>query len=560
MTERKWWKEAVVYQIYPKSFYDSDQNGVGDIRGIIEKLDYLEDLGIDVIWICPVYESPMVDNGYDISNYYHVDPLFGTDEDLDELIKKAKDKNIKIIMDLVINHCSDQHEWFQKAISDPQSEERDYFIIKNKEEINNWRSIFGGSVWTQIKDTDEYYMHVFAKEQPDLNWENPKLRQELYKMVNYWLDKGVAGFRVDAITYIKKNPTFSRFPSDDIDGLVHVDKGSLNQKGIQEFLSELNKETFSKYDCMTVAEAVGVPHEELNQFAGDDGFFSMIFEFSYAEMSMPEQGNWYEFKEWNVEDLKRLIFAAQEEAQKTAWTPSHLENHDAARSVNRYLPEDDINQDSSKMLATMYFFLRGTPFIFQGQELGMTNSTITNIEDFDDLSTKDQYKRALAAGYEPEEAFQLISKRSRDNARTPFCWDDTENAGFSKHTPWLKVNDNYKKINVAAEEKDENSILHYYKKLIAFRKSDKYKDVLVYGTFAPIYEQVENVVAYKREKDNKAILIFNNFQNKEVTIELNESNLNPILSNREKVELRNNVLLLKPYQSILFEDVSEVNA
>ncbi|MGO2082243.1 alpha-glucosidase [Vagococcus sp.] len=549
---KKWWKESVFYQIYPKSFKDSNQDGVGDLRGIISKLDYLEDLGIDVIWISPFFESPMVDNGYDISNYYKVDPIFGNNADLEELIAEAKKRKIKLIFDLVVNHCSDQHEWFQKAITDPNSEERDYFVIKKKEEITNWRAIFGGNSWTPLPGSEEdYYFHVFAKEQPDLNWENPKLRKKIYEMINYWLDKGVAGFRVDAISYLKKNQEFPNFEPDGLDGLAHVDKGSINQPGINAFLSELRKETFDKYDCVTVGEAFGVPFEDLGIYVGDQGCFSMIFEFSYDHPSVPKGGDWHEYQAWTVDEWKQQIFEAQAQIAKIGWSPSHIENHDSPRALNKFIEKVDQGYGSATMLATLYFYLRSSPFIYQGQEIGMTNVDYESIDVFDDLSTHDHFQRALAYGHEEAKAFELISPRSRDNARSPMQWNNEQYAGFSTVEPWLPVKKDYPEINVAKELKTENSILNFYKKMIRLRKETMYQETLVYGEFKPLFETISNLVAYERVTDNQKIWVLNNFQNVPLEVELTK-NYEVLLSNFEVFETQG-LFKLQPYQSLVLK-------
>ena len=403
---KKWWKEAVVYQVYPKSFYDSNHDGIGDIAGVTAKLDYLQDLGIDVIWLSPVYESPMDDNGYDISNYYNIDKQFGSNEDMDQLIKEAKARDMRIIMDLVINHSSDEHEWFKKALEDPNGKYADYYIFKEGDgpnPPNNWRSIFGGSVWEQLDD-GRYYMHMFSKKQPDLNWESEALREELYAIVNYWLEKGLGGFRIDAITYIKKDQEFKSLAPDRPDGLANCNELSQNYEGIDEFLLELRERTFDQYDCMTVAEAPGVPYDQLGDYIGDNGYFDMMFDFSHTEVDANENDEWFDRLDWTIDDFKKLLFTSQLEAQKIGWGTAYLENHDQPRSISKYIPEGHINFHSSSMLATMYFLLRGTPFIYQGQEIGMTNCVMESVGEFDDLATHDQYNRALEAGLSEAEA------------------------------------------------------------------------------------------------------------------------------------------------------------
>lgn len=551
----KWWKEAVVYQIYPKSFCDSNSDGIGDIKGIISKLDYLKYLGINVIWISPMYKSPMADNGYDISDYYQIDEKFGTMEDMDNLIKQAKLRNIKIIMDLVVNHSSDEHIWFKKAIKDLNSKYTDYYIIKdgiNNNPPTNWRSIFGGSVWEKIENTNKYYLHVFAKKQPDLNWENAELREEIYKMINFWLDKGLGGFRIDAITYIKKDSEFKSLPADGIDGLSNVDKSCLNQSGIEVFLKELKTKTFDKYDCMTVAEAPGVPYNNLDKFISDDGFFSMIFDFSYADLDLNENGEWYKQADWTVNQLRELIFKSQTEVQKVGWGALYLENHDQPRSINKYVPEQDISYYSKTMLATMYFMLRGTPFIYQGQEIGMENCIMDNINEFDDISTYGQYEMALEEGLNQRDALKLVNKRSRDNARTPFQWNNDNNCGFTDNKPWIKINNNYKVINAKSQIDNPNSVFSFYKELISIRKNSIYSDILIYGYIEPCLTEYDNIIAYKRTLNNKSLLIINNFNSKNISIKLETDIKNIILNNY--TNFRNDTICdFQPYQSVIIE-------
>lgn len=551
----KWWKEAVVYQIYPKSFCDSNSDGIGDIKGIISKLDYLKYLGINVIWISPMYKSPMADNGYDISDYYQIDEKFGTIEDMDNLIKQAKLRNIKIIMDLVVNHSSDEHIWFKKAIKDLNSKYADYYIIKdgiNNNPPTNWRSIFGGNVWEKIENTNKYYLHVFAKKQPDLNWENAELREEIYKMINFWLDKGLGGFRIDAITYIKKDNEFKSLPADGIDGLSNVDKSCLNQSGIEVFLKELKTKTFDKYDCMTVAEAPGVPYNNLDKFISDDGFFSMIFDFSYADLDLNENGEWYKQVNWTVNQLRELIFKSQTEVQKVGWGALYLENHDQPRSINKYVPEQDISYYSKTMLATMYFMLRGTPFIYQGQEIGMENCIMDNINEFDDISTYGQYEMALKEGLNQRDALKLVNKRSRDNARTPFQWNNDNNCGFTDSKPWIKINNNYKVINAKSQIDNPNSVFSFYKELISIRKNSIYSDILIYGYIEPCLTEYDNIIAYKRTLNNKSLLIINNFNSKNISIKLETDIKNIILNNY--TNFRNDTICdFQPYQSVIIE-------
>ena len=479
--KRKWWHDKVAYQIYPKSFLDTNGDGIGDLRGIISKLDYLKELGIDIIWLSPIYKSPFVDQGYDIADYYAIAEEFGTMEEFDELLKEAKKRDMYIIMDLVINHCSDKHVWFQKALADPEGEYADYFYFRRGKDGNppsNYRSYFGGSCWESVPGTDMYYFHMFAKEQPDLNWENERLRQELYNMINWWLEKGLAGFRIDAIINIKKNLAFPDFEPDGTDGLASCCKMVESVDGVGELLEDLKKHTFQKYDAFTVAEVFNMKEEELKEFIGEEGHFSAIFDFSAHSLSDGEHG-WYDAPLMDFKIWRKAIMDAQLEAQRCGFKANIIENHDEPRGASRYLPEYARNPAGIKMLGTISVLLRGIPFIYQGQEIGMQNVEWGSIEEYDDISTKDQYHIARQAGLSDEEALKVCAGMSRDNARTPMQWSNKEHAGFTTGTPWLKVNANYKEINVKSQEQDADSVLHYYRRLVALRKSLEYKVVFI---------------------------------------------------------------------------------
>lgn len=536
MKKPDWWKEAVVYQIYPKSFMDANNDGTGDIQGIIERLDYLSWLGVNVLWVCPVYCSPMADNGYDISDYYHVDPSFGTDEDMDRLILEADKRGMKILMDLVVNHTSDEHPWFLEAIKDPDGPFADYYIFREGKDGNppdNLRSYFGGSVWERVGDSDRYYFHAFGKQQPDLNWENPKLREEIYSMMNYWLDKGLGGFRVDAIGNIKKNLGRASYPVDGNDGLSYAGTWIQNQPGIEEYLREMNEKTIRPHNGMTVAE-VGVPDELLDRFIGKDGFFTMVFDFSYTDIDVPDSAEWFVPTGWTVEDVKKNIFHSQIVTEKAGWGAVYLENHDQPRSVNKYIPEEDINKYSVTMLGNLFMTLKGTPFIYQGEELGMTNIHMERLEDYDDLATHDQYARALQAGVTEEEAWKAVYRRSRDNSRTPMQWSSGKNAGFSEaDTTWLKVNPNCENINAEKEAANPDSVLAYYRKLIRLRTDSKYRDVVIHGSFKPYGEEIENVIAYERESAAGRLLIINNFGREKKQVPFHGKRYEVVLGNYE---------------------------
>ena len=551
----KWWKKEVIYQIYPKSFNDSNGDGIGDIKGITQKLDYLKHLGITMIWICPIYKSPMDDNGYDISDYYGLNPEFGTMEDLEELIAEGKKRGIKVILDLVINHTSDEHPWFVDAINNPDSPYRDYYIFKEGKDgkaPTNWRSIFGGSAWEKVADRDEYYLHVFSKKQPDLNWENEKVRQDLYDMVNYWLDKGIAGFRVDAITFIKKDQRYQDSEVDGVDNLSKVTRCTRNQKGIDQFLLELKEKTFNRHECVTVGEAPGVSYEQLEEFIGENGYFSMIFDFKYADLDVESGSEWFKRTNWTVKELRDLMFKSQEAIQKVGWGANFFENHDQPRSLSKYIPqEEDRHYYSATMLGGLFFFLRGTPFIYQGQEIGMTNFKRESIKDFDDLSSIDQYYRSIEEGFSEAEALHIINLRSRDNSRTPMHWDATVNAGFTTGTPWLKMTENYETVNVASQLNDPKSIFNFYRTMVQVRQESAYSNCLIFGQFNGLDLAVDHVIGYQRIHNEQSVTCLFNFSSEVTTITLDASRENIILNNYQDVNISGNQIKLQPYQVIL---------
>lgn len=534
--QKKWWHDKVAYQIYPKSFCDTNGDGIGDLRGIISKLDYLKKLGVDIIWLSPIYKSPFVDQGYDIADYYAIAEEFGTMEEFDELLAETKKRDMSIIMDLVINHCSDQHEWFKKALADPEGEYADYFYFRKGKDGNppsNYRSYFGGSCWEPVPGTDKYYFHMFAKEQPDLNWENPKLRQELYSMVNWWLDKGLAGFRIDAIINIKKDLEFPDFEPDGADGLASCWKMVESVDGVGEFLEDLKKNTFQKYDAFTVAEVFNMKEGELPQFIGEDGHFSTIFDFSAHSLSDGEHG-WYDAPPIDFKTWRKTVIDSQKKVQKSGFEANIIENHDEPRGVSRFLPDYARTPAGTKMLGTVSVLLRGIPFLYQGQEIGMQNAVWNSIEEFDDISTKDQYHTAREAGLSNEEALTVCGRMSRDNARTPMQWNSGEHAGFTTGTPWLKVNSNYTEINVEKQEEDADSVLNYYRRLVAVRKAPEYREVFTYGAFEPEYEDTDTVMAYYRVDGEKRMLVAANFGKEAVELKLHYPVKNIVLSNREE--------------------------
>lgn len=566
--ERKWWQKEVVYQIYPKSFCDSNNDGIGDIRGILSKLDYLKQLGVTMLWICPVFASPMDDNGYDISDYFNLAPEFGSMEDLKELVQIAKEKGIKIILDLVINHTSDEHEWFVKALNEPKSKWHDYYIFrKGTERPNNWRSVFGGSVWEKVEGQDEYYFHAFGKKQPDLNWENREVRETLCEMVNNWLDFGIAGFRVDAITFIKKNLAFENIEPDGTDGLAKCTKGSRNQPGIGTFLKELNEKTFLRHDCVTVAEAPGVGYDELEAFIGKDGYFSMIFDFKHADLDVASGSEWFKRVPWKIEDLRNRLLDSQMAIQKAGWSANFIENHDQPRAASKYLLEEAGNKEAVKTMGAMYFFLRGTPFIYQGQELGMQNFERKSIEEFDDISSIDQYYRAMDEGCTKEEALHYMNLRSRDNARTPFPWTDGDYAGFGSAKPWLMPTGDQNKINAEKQTKEKDSVLQFYKQIIDLRQNSVYSECLIYGDIEPIETKCGDIIAYRRSCGGKKIACYFSFS-RSVQTESISSQIKEIVWNTKAGEnqkqgclaqcseaeesAQNRQIVLEPFQTLMF--------
>lgn len=555
--EKKWWHDKVAYQIYPKSFLDTNGDGIGDLRGIISKLDYLKKLGIDIIWLSPIYKSPFVDQGYDIADYYAIAEEFGTMEEFDELLAEAKKRDMHIIMDLVINHCSDKHEWFQKALADPEGEYADYFYFregKNGNPPSNYRSYFGGSCWEPVPGTDKYYFHMFAKEQPDLNWENPKLRQKLYDMINWWLEKGLSGFRIDAIINIKKDLKFPDFEPDGADGMAGCWKMVESVDGVGELLEDLKKNTFRKYDAFTVGEVFNMKADELPEFIGENGHFSTIFDFSAHCLSDGEHG-WYDAPKMEFSKWRKAIFQSQMETQKYGFKANIIENHDEPRGVSRFLPAYAQTPAGAKMLGTVNLLLRGIPFIYQGQEIGMKNAKWNSIDEFDDISTKDQYQIARKAGLSDREAMEACNRMSRDNARTPMQWTSEENAGFTKGTAWLKINPDYKEINVEDQENNPDSVLNYYRKLIALRKSDEFKNVFTYGEFIPEYEEMDHIQAFYRKDAAKCILVAANFGTDAASIELKGNVKRVLMSNQkdETVDYTKNRLNLKSCEVVVLE-------
>lgn len=555
MMLKKWWHEKTAYQIYPKSFQDTNGDGIGDLRGIINRLDYLEELGVEIIWLSPIYCSPLADQGYDISDYYNIDPRFGTMEEMEELIAEAKKRNMYIVMDLVVNHCSDEHEWFKKAMQDPDGEYGKYFYIEEAKDgklPTNWRSYFGGSVWEPIPGTNKYYMHLFHKKQPDLNWENPKLRKEIYKMINWWLDKGLAGFRIDAIINIKKALPLRDYEVDRDDGFSDIGKMLADAKGVGEYLAEMRDETFRKYDAFTVGEVFNEKDEELPEFIGENGYFSTMFDFRETCLGGSVHG-WYDRKEVTPDEYRNACFFSQKRVEGVGFLSNVIENHDEPRGVSHYLPKGECNETSKKMLGGLSFLLKGLPFIYQGQELGMENLPFDSIDEVDDISSLDEYKVALHAGLTEEEALKVIAEYSRDNVRTPFQWSDEDGAGFTNGKPWLRLNPNYKMIHAKDQMQREDSVYSFYKKLIALRKNPEYKEAVVYGETIPVLEEVHNLMAYYRKGKEKTLLIIGNYQKEERAIEIPSKYSKILLNNCKGVDIQENIANLKGYQLLVFE-------
>lgn len=521
--KREWWHAKTAYQIYPKSFFDANGDGIGDLKGITQKLDHLQALGIEILWLSPVYQSPLADQGYDISDYYKLDPRFGTMEDMETLIAEAKKRGISILMDLVINHCSDEHEWFQKACADPDGPYGQFFYIEDYDGEHlpcNWRSYFGGPCWDLLPGhTDKIYFHAFHKKQPDLNWENPRLRQELYQMIHWWLDQGIAGFRIDAIINIKKLLPWQDFPADREDGLCAIQTMLAKADGIGEFLGELEQSVFRKRNAFTVGEVFDVKPEEIGLFIGENGYFSTMFDFA-GTLACKDPRGWYACSRPDAETYKACCFGTQRLMAQTGFVANIIENHDEPRGVSHYIPDADLSETSKKCLGGLNFCLRGLPFLYQGQEIGMENIPFSSIEDIDDISTQDEYRVALAAGCTPEEALCAVGHYSRDNARTPMQWDDSPNAGFTTGTPWLPVNPNYTWLNLAEQKGREDSVFRFYQKLIALRKHPDYTETMVYGECIPYLEEQHNLMAYLRRCENQTLLVMGNLQREPQTVTL----------------------------------------
>jgi oligo-1,6-glucosidase len=519
---KAWWKESVVYQVYPRSFCDSNGDGVGDLQGVISKLDYLKELGINVIWMSPVYKSPNDDNGYDISNYQDIMDEFGTMADFDQLLAQAHQRGIRIVMDLVVNHTSDEHPWFVESRSSRTNDKRDYYIWREAvdgHEPNNWGSCFSGSAWQWDEKTGMYYLHFFSKKQPDLNWENPKVRDEVFNMMTWWCDKGIDGFRMDVISMISKPEVYADFPTHG--GLYGDPMGVCNGHRVHEFLKEMNRRVLSKYDLMTVGETAGVTIDEAKRYAADDGSeLSMVFQFEHVGLDSGASDKWCKDR-INLPRLKENLSKWQTELAGAAWNSLYFSNHDQPRMVSRL---GDDSPQSAKCIATMLHMMQGTPYVYQGEELGMTNCPFGGIENYRDLESVNAYRELTETGRrQPEELLSCIAYKSRDNARTPMQWSDGPNAGFTTGKPWIMVNPNYKTINAASQLSDPDSVFHYYQKLISLRRESDWSDLIVYGSYRLLSPEDEAVFAYVRELDGRRLLVVCNLTEKSVSYAVPET-------------------------------------
>jgi oligo-1,6-glucosidase len=511
---KAWWKECVVYQIYPRSFYDSNGDGIGDLRGILQKLDYLKELGVDVVWLCPVYKSPNDDNGYDISNYQDIMDEFGTLADWEELLAGMHKRGIRLVMDLVVNHTSDEHPWFQESRKSKNNPYRDFYIwrpAKDGHEPNNWRSFFSGSAWQYDEQTGEYYLHLFTKKQPDLNWENPNVREEVFRMMDWWLQKGIDGFRMDVINMLSKVPGLPDAPAVNNDRYQFGGQYFINGPRLMEFLTEMKQKVLSRYDILTVGETGLVTTQDAINITGEEtGALKMLFQFDHMDLDAVKAGDpRRSVRPWRLRDLKGVMTRWQKDLEGRAWNSIFLSNHDQPRALSRFGDDGRYRVESAKLLATFTHMLQGTPYIYQGEEIGMTNVAFESIEDYRDVETLNMYKELVKEkGVDPKEVLRIIHAKSRDNSRTPIQWDASKQAGFTTGTPWIRVNPNYKAINVADALADPNSIFHYYKKLIQLRKENP---VIVYGTYDLILDSHEEIYAFTRTLEEDRLLVILNF-------------------------------------------------
>lgn len=551
--EKTWWKESVVYQIYPRSFCDSNHDGIGDIPGIITKLDYLKLLGIDVIWLCPVYQSPNCDNGYDISDYRNIMDDFGTMDDFDLLLSEAHKRGIRIIMDLVVNHTSDEHPWFIESKKAESSPYHDYYIWregKDGKEPTNWESWFSGSAWTYCKERDMYYLHVFAEKQPDLNWDNPAVRSEVYEMMNWWCDKGIDGFRMDVISMISKSEPFE-------DGVVEeghqygdLSPYVIHGPHVHEYLQEMNREVLSRHDIMTVGETAGVTVEEAKKYAGSDTHeLNMVFQFELMDLDFCEKGKWNDIPP-ELTKIKEVMSKWQTQLYGKAWNSLFWSNHDQPRIVSRFGNDKEYREVSAKMLGTCLHMMQGTPYIYQGEELGMTNAYFTSMSQYRDIETKNAYRDFVETGvYTHEHMMDCLAYKSRDNARTPMQWEDAPYAGFSDVEPWIEVNPNYKTINAAQQTSDPDSIFHYYRKLIALRKE---YPVIVYGDYTLLDPESEEIFSYVRSLNGQKLFVICNFIKDVQKYRMSLPENGRLLISNYKDSVPCTEMTLRPYEAFVY--------
>ena len=545
---KNWWKEAVAYQVYPRSFNDTNNDGIGDLPGVIEKLDYLKDLGIDVIWLSPMYKSPNDDNGYDISDYQDIMDEFGTMEDFDCLLKGVHDRGMKLILDLVVNHTSDEHPWFIESKSSKDNPKRDWYIWADPKddgsEPNNWESIFNGSTWQFDETTNQYYFHLFSKKQPDLNWDNPEVRESVFNMMNWWFEKGIDGFRVDAITHIKKTFEAGDLPVPEGKKYAPAFDVDMNQPGIQNWLQEMKDESLSQYDIMTVGEANGVNPDNAEEWVGEDkGKFNMIFQFEH--LGLWSTGD----SQFDVKSYKEVLNRWQKRLEGIGWNALFIENHDQPRRVSTWGNDKDYWFESATSHAVVYFLQQGTPFIYQGQEIGMTNYPFESIETFNDVAVRNEYKIVKEQGGDVDQLLDKYRMENRDNSRTPMQWNDSTNGGFTEGKPWFPVNPNYRDINVAHQLEDEHSVLNFYKKLIQLKKSH---DIYMYGQFDLIDAENENVFAYTRQLEGKTVVVAGNLTDKQSSLTL------PFDIEEDAIKLHNynsqlDATSLKPFEAFVAE-------
>lgn len=558
--KRQWWKESVVYQIYPRSFYDSNGDGIGDLRGIIEKVDYLQKLGIDVVWLCPVYESPNDDNGYDISDYHKIMQEFGTMADWEELLDELHKRGIRLIMDLVVNHTSDEHPWFVESRSSKDNPYRDYYIWrpgKDGREPNNWVSCFSGSAWQYDEQTGEYYLHIFSKKQPDLNWDNPRVREEVYELMLWWLDKGIDGFRMDVINFLSKAEGLPSVPVKD-GGYAWGGKYFVNGPNIHRYLGEMKERVLSKYDILTVGETPGVTPEDAISYTNEQtGAMNMVFQFEHMEVDIDPNGTngKWDIVPWKLSDMKRIYSKWQTALYGKGWNSLYLENHDQPRSVSRFGNDREYRVESAKMLATFLHMMQGTPFIYQGQEIGMTNVAFPSISDYRDVEILNMYReQVVEKGRNPQDVLACIHYMGRDNARTPMQWDDSPNAGFTTGVPWIGVNPNYVSVNVKQALEDPQSIFYHYQKLIRLRKEHP---IIVNGKFELILEEHEQIFAYIRTLENQTLLVLANFTGREAEVDLSArwwgGSPRLLISNYPEEGLESSVpSTLRPFEALVY--------